>query len=95
MGSRKRKIRGGDQRAQKQQFYERKETLQISLHFYGSRPRKRATVKYLFDSIPLPSKLSNQARLGIVPLSRERKSGEEEGKIGVNIGGSTLHGVEG
>lgn len=56
MGSRKRKIRGGDQRAQKQQFYERKETLQISLHFYGSRPRKRATVKYLFDSIPLPSR---------------------------------------
>lgn len=54
MGSRKRKIRGGDQRAQKQQFYERKETLQISLHFYGSR--KRATVKYLFDSIPLPSR---------------------------------------
>lgn len=56
MGSRKRKIRGGDQRVQKQQFYERKETLQISLHFYGSRPRKRATVKYLFDSIPLPSR---------------------------------------
>lgn len=90
-----RKIRGGSKAktvSQKQQFHERKETLQISSHFYGSRKEREEKERpqntcftrslYLLDA----SKLSNRARLGFVFLCRANVNHEERGEIGVNVG---------